>query len=70
MTDLQAIRETMDKASDLVVELPPTQRHRWLVYLLKVLDYKVSDNGQADAHTETLTDLRDDISTRLRWGKW
>ena len=70
MTDLQEIRETMDKAADLMVELPPTQRRRWLVYLLEVLDYKASDNGQADAHTKTLTGLRDDISTRLRWMRW
>lgn len=70
MTDSEVIREAMNKAADLMIELPPTQRGRWLVYLLEVLDYKASDNGQADAHTKTLTGLRDDISTRLRWGKW
>ena len=74
MSDLDEIREMLDKTADAIAkhDSNPSSWLMWNIYLLKKLEQKSRNVDPMDQSlfTEMIANLRDTIRNRLNTGGW
>jgi hypothetical protein len=70
MTEITQIRDEMERAGEMLAELPTRQWAGWVLYLLEVLDGQANERGAQYDYLEVLIRISGDISTRLELGSW
>ncbi|MFN2270207.1 MAG: hypothetical protein ACK2US_05175 [Anaerolineae bacterium] len=57
-----SVQSAMDRAAEMVTELPLEQWDDWVTYFLESLDTKAQTNGRVHAYIDALTSIRDSVA--------
>ena len=64
-----SVQSAMDRAAEMVTELPLEQWGNWVAYFLESLDARAQTNGRTHAYIDALHSIQDGVALWLE-GEW
>jgi hypothetical protein len=70
VTNVQAVREPLDRAAAAVIPTDPDKWASWVVYMLEALDCNGGAAGRGVEFQDVLSTVKTAIATRQYLGRW